>query len=147
MKVHLQSSKSTPDDPVSHTEQSVDVCPSAHLLNLARRIIYNSVPWPVIQGALGSTNHQVVHKLTAHAWPSKYTRTGHCASILLVVLELSLTLPARPPWFDSFSEHEQLKSTDSQCPWRWFQPSSSAGWKEQCVRKRQTTEVSLLLCI
>lgn len=44
MKVHLQISKNPPEDAVSHTEQSVDICPSGHLLNLARRIIYNGVP-------------------------------------------------------------------------------------------------------
>lgn len=44
MHVHLQSSKASPDDPVSHTEPSVEVCPNEHLLNLAHRIIYSDVP-------------------------------------------------------------------------------------------------------
>ena len=66
MKVHLQSSKNPPEDPVSHTEQSAEVCPSGHLLNLAHRISYNGVPRLVIQRALGPINHQVVHKPLAH---------------------------------------------------------------------------------
>jgi len=52
--MHLQRSKNTPEDPLSHAEQSADVCPSGHLLNLACRIIYKNVPWPVIQGSTGA---------------------------------------------------------------------------------------------
>lgn len=76
MKVHLQMSNNTPENSVSHAEQSVDVCPNGHLLNLACRIIYNSVPWPVIQGSTGPKTHQVVHKPIAHAWPSTHTSPG-----------------------------------------------------------------------
>lgn len=146
MKVDMQTSKNPPEDLVSHTEQSVEICPSGRLLNLAHRIIYSGVPWLVIQRALGPINHQVVHK--AHS--THMTKQIHIPWMLRQRFARGVWAPPHTACTPSpvrFSEQEQLKSTDLKCPWGRLQPSTSAEWKEWCVRKRQSTEVSLFLCI